>query len=42
MSTRVEGAVDEHSTGPNAGNDAFLSKQAHTKDFIHKMRTFTR
>lgn len=37
MCTRAEGIVGEHATGPNAGSDAYLSKQAHTKDFTHMM-----
>lgn len=41
MTTRVEGTVDELATGPNAGSDVYLSKQAFAKDFIHKMHAFS-
>lgn len=37
MGTIDEGTKGEHATGPNAGSDEYLSKQAFAKDLIHKM-----
>lgn len=41
MRKEVDGTVGEHATGLNAGSDAYLSKQAFTKDFILEMHAFS-